>query len=60
MLNAALALENLKVPSNSPLLLAPTGFGWTATSHAPVNPPSEFITVAVGPLRAGQYYPPSG
>jgi branched-chain amino acid transport system substrate-binding protein len=53
------ALENLKVPSSSPLLLATNGFGWTAKSHAPVNPPAEFTTVPVGPLRSGQYYPPS-
>jgi len=52
------ALENLTVPTaNSPLLLSPPGFGWTSTSHAPVNPATEFTIVNVGPVVQGQFQP---
>ena len=53
------ALENLTVPSSNSLLLSPSGFGWTPTSHAPINPSNEFEIVKVGPLQDGQFVPPS-
>lgn len=53
------ALENLKVPSPSPLVVFPTGFGWTAQSHVAVNTNDQFSIVAPGPLKDGQETPSS-
>lgn len=51
------ALENLKVPSPSPLVVFPSGFGWTAQSHVAVNTTEQFSIVKPGVLKDGQEDP---
>jgi hypothetical protein len=51
------ALENLKVPNPSPLIVFPKGFGWTAQSHVMVNYPEQFAIVKPGALKDGQMQP---
>jgi branched-chain amino acid transport system substrate-binding protein len=48
------ALEHLKVPSPSPLIVFPKGFGWTPQSHVMVNTPDQFAIVKPGALKDGQ------
>jgi branched-chain amino acid transport system substrate-binding protein len=48
------ALESLKVPATSPLIVFPKGFGWTPQSHVMVNYPEQFTIVAPGALKEGQ------
>jgi len=52
------ALESLKLPSTSPLIVFPKGFGWTAQSHLMVNYPEQFTIVAPGALKDGQQAAP--
>jgi len=51
------ALENLKIPSPSPLVTSPTGYGWTSSSpegHIPINPPGYWVIRPIGPIVDGQ------
>jgi hypothetical protein len=50
-------LESLKYPSNSPLVIATGGWGWSATNHFPVNTPGQFVISPIGPLQQGQIHP---
>jgi hypothetical protein len=51
------ALEHLKVPDGSPLVVWGRGFGWTPQSHVQVNTPDQFVITKPGPLREGQVIP---
>jgi branched-chain amino acid transport system substrate-binding protein len=51
------ALENLTIPSPSPLVTSPDGFGWTADSHFPGNPEGFYTIVKAGPIENGLLTP---
>jgi len=49
--------ENGWKPPAGQLVWANTGWGWTATSHAPINTPEEFTYIKPGKATEGQVTP---